>query len=460
MTTVAPDKRGTETIGKLLLHYSLPAIIGMLVVSAYTIIDRIFVGQIVGPVAMAGVTITFPIGMLIMACGMLVGIGSAANISIRLGQQKPDQAEIILGNAFSLLVIIGLTISLLCLIFLNPLLRIFGATPEVILYAKQFLLILLPGSIFQFLSFGLNQSITAQGNPRIAMMTMLISALLNILFCTLFVYALRWGVRGSALATVLAQLSASVWVLTHLRGPKSRLKLRIANMKLRREYVQRILMIGLAPFTLQFGASFVALFVNKTLGHYGGDMAIGAMGAIFSISFMMIVPIIGISQGAQPIIGFNYGARQPQRIRRALQLSVMAACIHGLIVWVLIQMIPHLLMMMFSHDTTLISIGTHGIRRYLLTLPLVGYLVVGANFFLAIGKPMHSMALNLSRQVLVLIPLILILPHYWGIDGVWFAMPLSDLVALAPTTLLIWQEFKSFDRWPSGASTPITGTHP
>lgn len=447
---ISNEKRlGEERLGKLLLQFSIPAIIGMMSISMYSVIDRIFVGQVVGPHAIAGISLTFPISLMMMACGMLVGIGSGAAISIRLGQQKKDEAEEILGNAFTLLLMVSFITTILGLWLAGPLLTLFGSGPQTLVYGKQFISIIMAFSVFQFIGFGLNGSIASSGNPKISMMTMIINALLNIVLLVVFIGFLGWGVRGSAYATVIAQGVSAVWTLAFFRSKRGVLRLRLSKMRLRKRAVSAILGIGMGPFTLQLGSSLVLLVLNKQLYLYAGadgDMAIGAMGVIFAVTMFLVMPMIGISRGSQPIIGYNFGANKIDRVKRAFKLTVIVSTIYAVIMAIVIQLIPHALIQLFSRDPQLVKIGTDGIRLYLLMVPFLGYLVMGANFFLAIGKYIESMILNLSRQVLILVPLLLILPRFFGLRGVWMAMPLSDVVALGLTTTLLLRQFSRLSR--------------
>ncbi len=437
------EKRlGEESIGKLLLQFSLPAIIGMMVISMYSVVDRIFVGQVVGPLAITGISLTFPLAILMMAFGMLIGIGTGATISIKLGQQKKEEAEVALGNAFTLLLIIAFLTTTIGLFFLDPVLQILGANSGALVYAKQFIQIIMAFSVFQFIGFGLNGSMSASGNPKFGMMTMLMNAVINIVLLIVFIGFFGWGIRGSAFATAIAQGCSAIWVLSFFRGKKTTIRLRFRNMRLRKDIVKKILSIGLAPFTLQLGSSLVILVLNKQLFAISGDMGVAALGAIFPVTMFLVMPIIGLSQGAQPIIGYNYGAKKIDRLKKAFLISVTIASIHAIVMSIIVQLFPHFFIQMFSQDKALVAIGTHGIRIYLAMMPFVGFLILGANFFTAIGKAPQSMFLNLSRQVIFFVPLLLILPHYFGINGVWLAMPLSDITALVLTTILLIRQFK------------------
>ncbi len=435
-----------KTIPQLLLNFSIPAIIGMMANSLYMIIDRLFVGNVVGADAIAGMSVTMPISFIIMAFGMLVGIGGGALVSIRLGEQKKEEAENILGNALSLLLIISVFVSGILLLTLDNLLTHFGASPQILPYGKQFISIILFGSIFQYISFGLSAIIRAEGNPRIAMFTLLINAGINIILDFVFIYWLGYGLQGTAVATVISQAISASWVLLHFRGPNSVLKLRLKYMALRLDLIKDIAAIGMAPFFMQMAASVIIILLNQKLGHYGGDAAIGAYGIISTVIMFIIMPIFGINQGSQPIIGYNYGARNYDRVKQTLKLAIVVATLILSLGFIALELFPRALLGAFTTDEELLKIGVHGMRLWILGLPLVGFQAVSANFFQAIGKAGKSMILSLLRQVIILIPLILILPHFWGLDGVWYAGPLSDLLAALITAVFLLAEIKLLDR--------------
>lgn len=434
---------GEEKIGKLLVKFSVPAITGMLVNAIYSIIDRIFVGRGVGSLALSGIAISFPIPLVIMAFGMLVAMGATSLISIRLGEGKKEEAEVIVGNSFVLLLFLSFLISLIGYLFMDQLLIQFGASQEVLPYAKQFTQVLLIGAVFQSIGFGMNNFIRAEGNPRIAMLTMLLGAVLNTILNPLFIFGLKIGVAGSALATVISQAIVSIWVLSYFLGDKALLKLRLRNLHLRLAIVKQTFAIGLSPFAMQFIASIVTIIFNKSLAHYSGDLAIAAFGIINSIVMVIFMPVFGINQGAQPIIGFNYGARKYYRVKRALTLSIIGATGVMLVGFILTQVFPQWIMSFFSaDDQNLIALGTRGLRLYLMMLPIIGLQVASVNYFQATGKPKKSLFLSLSRQVVFLIPALLIFPRFLGLDGVWLAGPASDLASTILTAILLTKDVK------------------
>lgn len=434
---------GEESIVKLLFKFSMPAIVGMLVNAMYSIVDRIFVGHWVGSLALAGVAITYPLTNIIMAFGMLVGVGAGALCSIRLGQKRKEEAEKILGNAFSLTILVSILITVLGLIFQNQLLILFGASKEIMGYAKTFSTILLCGIILQNIGFGLNNLIRSEGNPKIAMYTMLIGAILNTILNPIFIVIFHLGVAGSAFATICSQSVCTVWILSYFTGGKSLLRLKKSNMTLKPQRIKEIFAIGMSPFAMQLAASIVTIILNKSLRIYGGDLAIAAMALINSFTMLILMPIFGINQGSQPIIGYNYGAKNPERVEKALKLAVLSATSIVVVGAFFVQFFPEQIMSIFSSDKKLIAIGSHGMKIYLFMIPIIGFQIVSSNYFEAIGKAKISMFLSLSRQVLVLIPLLLILPKTFGLNGVWLAGPSSDFTASILTAIFIYKDIKS-----------------
>ena len=440
------EQLGEEKISSLLLKFSIPAIIGMLVSAMYNIVDRIFVGRTVGEPGIAGITIGFPFMLILMAFGMLIGIGATTLVSIRLGEKKKDEAEVIFGNAFTLLIGMAIALTVAGLIFLDPLLRLSGASEAILPYARDFMRIILFGSIFQNISFGMNNFIRAEGNPKIAMFTMLIGAILNIILDAIFVLNFGWGVQGAALATIISQAVSAVWVLYYFLGKKSMLKIHIKNLKLQWPIITQIAIIGSAPFAMQMVASVLSIIINNSLKLYGGDVAIAGMGIINSIAMLILMPIFGINQGVQPIIGFNYGAKKFDRVKHALKLAVIAATIVVTIGFIITQLFTRQIISIFSkNEMHLVEFSVHALRVFLLFLPIIGFQIVGASYFQAVGKPKQAMLLSLSRQVILLIPAILILPIFFKLEGILIAGPVADLGASIITAIWIYRELKNLD---------------
>lgn len=432
-------------VGKLLFEFSLPAIIAMIANALYNVVDSIFVGRGVGSLALTAVTIAFPIMIMLMAFAMLIGIGATALVSIRLGQQDREGAEKILGNAVSSIVILGIVIMVVTLIFLDPILRFLGATPDVFDYAKQFTTIILLGTVFQFISFGINNLIRAEGNPRISMATMLFSAALNCVLNPLFIFVFHWGIRGSAFATVITQILVSAYIIFHFTKGKSNLKLHRKHLALSMPILAKIFAIGLSPFILQMAASVTSFLFNNYLLVYGGEMAIASMGIISRTIMMILMPIFGINQGSQPIIGYNYGAKKYDRVKKTLRyaaISATAICVFG---FAFVELFSLQIIRLFNTDPELVTIGVHGIRIFLLMLPLLGLQIVITNYFQSVDKAPRAILLSLTRQVLFLIPLIVVLPLFFGLDGIWIAGPVSDFFSSLLAVVLFAKEFRHLD---------------
>lgn len=438
---------GEEKVLSLLVKFSIPAIIGMLVNALYAVVDRVFVGNGVGSLGMAGAAIGLPITFILMACAMLVGIGANTLVSIRLGEQKKEEAEKIMGNALTLLIIIPILLTITGLYFLEPLLHMLGASEAVMPYAKTFNSIILLGAVLQTVGFGMNNFIRSEGNPKIAMFTMLIGAILNIILNPLFIFVFHMGIAGSAIATVISQGVSAMWVLYYFIWGKSMLKLHVRNFKLKLNIVSKIVILGAAPFLMQLAASVLNAIMNNSLITYGGDVAVSAMSAVMSITMLFLMPTFGINQGVQPIIGYNYGAQKYDRVKEALKLAIFAATVLVIIGFAVTHLFSQQLMAMFnSEDTELIAIGSHAMKIFLIFMPVIGFQIVSSNYFQAVGKPLQASLLSLSRQVLILIPAMLILPRYFGLDGVLYAGPLSDLVSSVITGLFLYFELKHLDK--------------
>ncbi|MGE4282390.1 MAG: MATE family efflux transporter [Clostridia bacterium] len=438
---------GEEKVSKLLLKFSVPAIIGMLVNALYNVVDRIFIGHGVGTEALSGITVGFPIMLVNMGFAMLIGIGATSAISIYLGQQRKEEAEQVLGNAVVLLIGISSIIAVAGLIFINPLLRLFGASEMVLPYAREYLTIILSGSIFMSIGFGLNNFIRAEGNPKIAMYTMLIGAIINTLLDPLFIFVFGWGIQGAAAATIISQAVSAFWVVRYFLSGKSLLRMHVKNMRLNPFIIRRIIAIGMAPFSMQMAASLLNVILNNSLRYYGDDVAIAAMGIVQSIMMLMIMPIFGINQGVQPIIGYNYGAQKFDRVKEALKLAIIAATVIVTVGFVAIRLYPEQFITMFNRDDKeLIRLGTQTLLTFMMFLPIIGFQIVGANYFQAVGKPKQSMILSLSRQVLLLIPALLILPRFFGLRGVWYAGPVADMGSAVITGLWLLKELKGLQQ--------------
>ncbi|MBX4260010.1 MATE family efflux transporter [Clostridium estertheticum] len=440
-------KLGSENISKLLFKFSVPAITGMVVNALYNIVDRIYIGHIngVGSYALSGLAITFPISVIIMAFGMLIGIGACSVISIRLGEKNVEAADNILGNAVMLLTIISLVLGIFGVLFLNKILILFGADQNNLPYAKAYIQIILMGAVFQNIGFGINNIIRAEGNPKMAMFTMMFGAIINIILDPIFIFVFKMGIQGAAIATVISQAFNTLLVLRYFTAKNSGsvLKLKKTYLKLNKYIVNDIFAIGVAPFSMQIASSLVAILYNKGLYTYGGNLAIAAMGILNSISMLIFMPIVGISQGIQPIIGYNYGAKLYDRVFKILKLAIIFGTCIAVIGFIVVQLFANQLITIFvGNNPELIKLGAHGLRIDLMVLPILGFQILGASYFQAINEAKTSMILSVLRQVIVLIPIILILPLFLKLDGLWFSQPCADLIATALTAFFLVKSIK------------------
>ncbi|GAA0729246.1 MATE family efflux transporter [Clostridium malenominatum] len=437
---------GEESIGKLLMKFSVPAIIGMVVNALYNMVDRIFIGNIgggVGALAISGIAVGYPLTLINMAFAMLIGIGSSTMISIKLGEKKKEEAEKILGNAFVLIIIISILIGVIGLTFLEDLLKIFGGSPDTLPYAKGYMKYIIGGAILQNIGFSMNNIIRAEGNPKIAMATMLIGAVINTILDPIFIFVFNMGVDGAAIATIIAQAVSSIWVLAYFFGRKSTLKIKKENLRLSLTTMKIIFSIGMSPFAMQLAASLVTTLYNKNLVAYGGDLAVGAMGIINSIIMLFFMPMFGINQGCQPIIGYNYGARQYDRVLKALKLAVSAGTILATVGFILIQTFPRAFIQIFNRDNAeLIALGSHGIRIHMMMMPIIGFQIISSNYFQAVGKAKIAIFLSLSRQFILLVPLLIILPPIFKLNGVWMTGPIADTLSSVLTAILLLRDIK------------------
>ena len=439
---------GEAPIGKLLLQYSVPAIIGMIVNALYNIVDRMFIGNIpnIGSLAITGVGITMPIMTIILAFGMLIGIGATANISLNLGKGNRPTAEKLLGNAFTLSIIVGLAIAIVGTICANPILNLFGASENTLFYAKEYLNIILLGCTFNILSFSLNSTVRADGNPKMSSLTMVIGCGTNIILDYVFIFIFNLGVKGAALATIISQAITFFIILYYYTIGNSNLKLKVENFKLKKHLVTMTFAIGIAPFATQIANSLVQVIANNALKTYGSDLAIGAMTVISSLNIVFMMPIFGINQGCQPIIGFNYGAKKYKRAKETFKYATMAACVICIIGFTIIQCLPTQIMSLFNNDPKLTNLAMRGIRIYLLMMPIVGINIVATSYYQSIGKAKVSMFVSLLRQVILLIPFTIILPKFIGLDGVWAAGACADSLSVIITLILLRKEFKQLDK--------------
>ena len=437
------NELGEAKIGKLMLKYFIPAFIGVFVNALYNIVDRIFIGQGVGAEALSGISIIFPVMLIMMAFGMLIGIGTGVYVSINLGKKDIEGAEKTLGTGFFLMIAISAVIMVVTYLLKEPILRSFGATEETFQYANDYLNIILGGTAFMVIGFSLNNVIRSEGNAKIAMISMILSSVVNIILDPIFIFWLDMGVKGAAYATVISMFVLMIWVLAHFKSKRSVVKLRNINIRIDRKILFQIVAIGMAPFTMQIANSFVQGLLNKKLIIYGGDLAVGAMGIINSVVTLFIMAIVALNMASQPIIGYNFGAKSVTRIKETLRISLIAATLIAVGAFVVTEAFPGVIIKLFNNDSEeLYSIAVRGIRLLLLALPIVGFQVVASNFFQAVGKAKLAMFATLFRQIIGLIPLLLILPGFWGIDGIWLSYPIADTMSAIAVGFILWREWK------------------
>lgn len=421
---------GTKPVGKLLAQYALPAIIAMTAASLYNIIDRVFIGQVVGPMAISGLAITFPFMILAAAFGAAVGVGAATTISVKLGQKDYESAENTLGNTITLNLIIGLAFGGICLLFLDPILHFFGASDTTLPYARDFMQIILAGNVFSHMYFGMNAVLRAASKPRMAMFATIFTVAMNILLDAVFILWWHWGIKGAAFATVISQVLALCWQMKLFANKNELLHLKRGIYKLKANLVRNIISIGISPFLMNACACIIVIFINNQLVKFGGDIAVGAYGIANSIAMIFIMFVIGLNQGMQPIAGYNYGAQQYGRMMRVVKLSIITAICIMLTGWTLAMFAPYYCARMFTKDPELIKGSIKAIQIIMMMYPFIGCQMVITNFFQCIGKVKISIFLSLSRQLLFLLPLLVLLPNFYGINGVWASMPTSDLISV------------------------------
>ena len=431
---------GTEKIGKLLMQYAIPAIIAMTASSLYNMVDSIFIGHGVGPLAIAGLAITFPLMNLAAAFGSLVGVGASTLVAIKLGQKDKESAIHILGNVVMLNGIIGLVFMTLALMFLDPILLFFGASADTLPYAREYMQVILGGNLVTHIYMGLNEVLRASGYPRKAMTATLMAVIVNCVLDALFIFGFGWGIRGAALATIAAQVIALGWVLYHFLDKRSFLHFERGIFGLKRHLVGGMLAIGLSPFLMNLCACFVVILINRSLKMHGGDLAIGAYGIVNRVVFLFLMIVMGFNQGMQPIAGYNFGARQFDRLVQVLKYTIVCGVTVTTIGFLVGQLFPRSIVYLFATDAELVRVAVEGLRIVLMFFPVVGFQMVTSSFFQSIGMAKKAIFLSLTRQLLFLIPSLLVLPHYFGTQGVWMSMPVADAIAtVVAAFMLSWQ---------------------
>ncbi len=445
------ERLAHESIPRLLIHYGVPAIVGTMVNALYSVVDRIFIGQGVSEFAITGLALTFPILIFIQAFGMLIGVGASSRVSILLGENKHDQAERILSNALLLTLVTQVLTLVPVMIWLDDILRALGANDRTLPFAYDYLKIMIPGNIFSTLCFSFNAVMRASGYPYKAMVTMLIGAGLNTVLDAIFIYVFDWGIEGAAWATVIAMAVSSAFVMQHFLSSKSEVQFRRRNMRLSSEQILAILSIGMSPFFLQLLSSGITFLINSTLARYAenplmADRAVGAYGIINSAALVGFMFMLGIAQGMQPIVGYNYGARAMDRVRQTFKICSSTNFGIGAFVTIVAVVAPGLIASLFTSSPEMIEASAHALRLCLYGFAFVGFQVTATQFFQSIGFGGKALLLSLSRQILFLLPALFLFPLLWGSTGVWLAMPFSDIAAGVLGMILMYYQFKIFDR--------------
>ena len=435
-----PHVLGQERIGKLLLQYSIPAIIGMTITSLYNIIDSIFIGHGVGPMAIAGLAVSFPLMNLVVAFCTLVSAGGSTIASIRLGQKDLKGATEVLSHTLMLCITNSLFFGILSFIFLDNILTFFGASRDTLPYARSFMQVILLGTPITYTMIGLNNVMRASGYPKKAMLTSMVSVVANIVLAPIFIFHFEWGMRGAATATVISQFIGMVWVVSHFFNKESTIHFEGAVWKMKRRIIESIFAIGMSPFMMNVCACVIVIIINNSLQQHGGDMAIGAYGIINRLLTLYVMIVLGLTMGMQPIIGYNFGAQKIDRVKQALRLGIISGVVITSSGFMICELFPHAVSALFTNSNELIALAVEGIRIAVLMFPLVGAQIVIGNFFQSIGKAKISIFLSLTRQLLYLLPCLLLFPHWWGLKGIWVSMPISDALAFitAVTSLMVY----------------------
>lgn len=441
-----PTELGTEKTGKLLMQYAIPAIIAMTASSLYHITDSIFIGHGVGALAISGLAITFPLMNLAAAFGSLVGAGAATLLSIRMGQKDYKTANLILGNEVTLNVIFGLGFSVVTLAFLDPILYFFGASDATIPYARDFMHVILLGNVITHLYLGLNGMLRSAGRPEKAMYATIATVLINLILNPLFIFVFEWGIKGSAWATVISQTIMLLWQLKFFSNKQNFIYLQKKTFKLHKQIVKDALSIGLSPFLMNAVSCLIVIVINQGLIRTGGDLAVGAYGIVNRIAFLFIMIVMGLNQGMQPIAGYNFGAKLYDRVNDVLRKSIFVATGVTTFGFLVVYFFPEAIAGMFTNDKELIDLSVNGLHIVFMTYPIIGFQMVTSNFFQSIGMVGKAIFMSLSRQLLFLLPFLLIFPSIWGIDGVWYSMPAADLVSSIVAAFMLIHHFRQFNK--------------
>ncbi|WP_297642380.1 MATE family efflux transporter [uncultured Bacteroides sp.] len=439
-----PTALGTESIGKLLMQYAIPAIIAMTASSLYNMVDSIFIGHGVGTMAISGLALTFPLMNLSAAFGSLVGVGASTLISVKLGQRDYDTAQRVLGNVFVLNILLGLTLTVVVMYFLDPILYFFGGSDQTVGYARDYMQIILLGNVVTHLYLGLNAVLRSSGHPQKAMYATITTVVVNTILDPIFIYGFDWGIRGAAIATILAQMLSLAWQCRLFCDKDELLHFHRGIFRLRRKIVLDSLAIGMSPFLMNLAACFIVIIVNQGMKEHGGDLAIGAFGIVNRLVFIVVMIVMGLNQGMQPIAGYNFGAQQYGRVNKVLLLTIGYATAVTTFGFLVGMLAPELMVGIFTTDDELIALAARGLRITVVFFPIIGFQMVTSNFFQSIGMASKAIFLSLSRQMLILLPCLLILPRFYGLAGVWYSMPVSDLLASLIALAMLMAQFRKF----------------
>ena len=437
---------GTEPIGKLLRQYAVPSIIAMTASSLYNMVDSIFIGHGVGPMALGGLAVTFPFMNLGAAFGALVGVGTSTLISVKLGQKDYDTAKRVLGNIVTLNLIIGIAFMAVSLLFLDRILIFFGASDVTLAYARDYMRIILYGNVVTHMYLGLNTASRAVGRPNRAMWATILTVVLNAILDPLFIFVFGWGIKGAAIATVSAQVFSLVWQLVEFSSPSTEIHFERDKFRLEKHIVKKAIAIGMSPFMMNAAACIIVIFINKGLGKYGGDYAVAAYGIVNRVVFVFAMIVLGFNQGMQPIAGYNFGAQKIDRLYEVLRKTIICGVAVMTLCTIVGEFFPEITVRAFTSDKRLVSEAVRGMRILCIMGPCVGFSMVVANFFQSIGKAPQSIFLSLTRQMIYLLPQLVLLPMFFGGDGIWFAMPSSDFLAFVTSAIFLWYYLRKFRR--------------
>lgn len=447
---------GEEKIGRLLFKLSLPSVIGMLVHALYNFVDAIFIGQGVGTNGIGGLAIAFPFQMLIMAMAGLIGIGAASVVSRNLGSGHREKAYTVAGNALLLAILFGLFSMTAGTLLLDPILRLFGATDVLMSYSREYISVILLGAVFGTFGMVSNNLVRSEGQAIVAMVTMLSGTFLNIILDPIFIFGLEMGMRGAAIATVISQFASFCFLVLYFLSGRSSLKIRWKHFRLKTVYIKEIMIIGFPSFVRQSGSSILMILINNSLARYGGDIYIAVFGVINRFFMILFMSVFGVVQGVQPIIGYNFGAGKIDRIKQGMKLAILTTTIISTLFFIVLMSFPTQMISIFNNDAELVAVGSHAIRIIMLAMPIVGYQIITSAFFQAVGKAKPALILGLSRQFLFLIPLVLIFPIFFGVNGIWLSFPIADFLSTTITTIWFLKEMRQISSQNEGEAKNLS----